>query len=328
MEQRELEQEVEAFRRKWRSSTESITAFTSGSTGDPKPIRLRKQYMRASAEATIHYLDLQPGHRALLALSPRYIAGMMMLVRAEVGGLELHLSPPAAQPIPPAETFDLAALVPYQAAHSRLQLSQIKNLLIGGGPLSASLEHDLRKHPGAVYHTYGMTETITHVALRQINRPEGAHYFTAMPGVQFKVDSRQCLIIDAPLLGVKELRTHDVVEWLSPERFRWLGRIDHVVNSGGLKLFPERLEQELGVLSRPYFFAGIPHPQLGQQLILVAEAPSQAGRELAREVRLATASWPAFHRPKQIWHASGFSYTTSGKIRRAASLAVAKPYKV
>lgn len=304
----------------WHNEAPTVSIYTSGSTGKPKKIALSKKYMRASAEATLQFLGLKPGNTALLCLSPRYIAGLMMLVRAEVGGLKLTLREPAAQPLQEDDHFDFTAMVPYQAQASLPHLHRVENILIGGGALKSSLEKKLALLPSRIFHTYGMTETITHIALRQIAPGKVQDNFKTLPGVSVHADEQHRMVINAPNIGVHHLITNDIVECRDGHAFRWVGRYDNVVNSAGIKLHPEQLEMEIGELPFPYFLAGKPHETWGEELILVLEMPEpwQPVEEKIIEHQLQKLA--PYFRPKSIWTTHQFEYTSSGKIRRKATL--------
>lgn len=289
---------------------------TSGSTGVPKKIRLQKEHMRASAQKTLRYLNLQPGDRSLLCLPVSKIAGMMMLVRWVEGGLDLWPVPPSSTPIPPGESFDFAAMVPLQVKESLDSLHRIGKLIIGGGAIDPELEKQLRPMPGAIYHTYGMTETISHVAMRRINGNEAMDYFEAVPGVSFSQDQRQCLVIDAPDIGVKGMITNDVVETLDGQRFRWLGRADNVVNSGGVKLHPELLEQKTGNVGFDYFLAGMPDERLGEKLVLVIDRETEIREE---KINKLLAALQGYERPREVYTAQ-FFYSINTKLQRQKTL--------
>ncbi len=303
-------------------SGKDIVVNTSGSTGKPKPIFLKPEHMKASAQRTIRFLDLIPGDKCLLCMSPDYIAGMMMLVRWLEGDLDLYFTAPRKDPLRDFPfTIQLVALVPYQVFHSLDQLDKAENLLIGGGELSANVEGQLKRLNHRVFHTYGMTETITHIALREIN-PHFQQSFHALQGVKFTLDDRSCLVIDAPHIGVKNLVTRDVVELISKSEFRWLGRLDHVVNSGGIKLYPELLERELGDLGFTYILGGIPDAELGQKLVMAIESPTAKSLDGIQEKLI---KLPKYSRPKEIRYVSSFDRTASGKFRRKEIIQKAFP---
>jgi O-succinylbenzoic acid--CoA ligase len=301
--------------RQYTNATTYVELHTSGSTGTPKAIRLNKNYMRASARKTLEALQLNPGDRCLLCLSPKRVGGLMMLVRWLEGDLDLYLTEPQKNPLRALSTeVDFAAMVPYQLAHSQESLHRAAKIIVGGGAVSSALEEACRHHPG-LYHTYGMTETISHVALRRF----GASYFTALPEVHFAVDARACLIITARHLGIKTLVTNDVVALLDEKRFVWKGRYDHVVNSGGIKLHPEELEAKIGALDFPFFLAGVPDEMLGEKLIAVV-ATKHTSHESGDLLALISAGLNKYEKPKALWEVEELLYTENGKLKRNLDL--------
>ena len=240
---------------------EKQLVHTSGSTRTPKPMWVEKRRMRASAEITCSHLSLKKGDTALLCLSTDYIAGIMMVVRAEVCGLRMTHIAPSGHPLATVgdEGFDFAAMVPLQVYNSlkvpkeRERLMRIRNLIIGGGAIDETLENELRSFPNAIYATYGMTETLSHIALRRINGKEASLWYTPLEGVSVSLNDDNCLVIDAPRVCDDTLVTNDVAE-IAPDghRFRVLGRKDNVICSGGIKIQIEEVER----LLKPH----IPHP--------------------------------------------------------------------
>ena len=231
----------------WVDDSEFIEVSTSGSTGVPKKIKLKKQHMVNSALATGKYFDLKPTHRALLCLPATYIAGKMMLVRAMVLGLHLEYVHPDSNPVQAIKgDYDFAAMIPLQLENSLLQMKHFKTLIIGGSPLSNRLISKIQTKKTRVYETYGMTETISHIAVKKVNHaPKKASYFEALPNIELKIDDRNCLVIYAPEISEKEVITNDVVNLISASQFEWLGRFDTLINSGGVKLNPETIEAKL-----------------------------------------------------------------------------------
>ena len=278
--------------------------------------------MRASASMTGKFLNLTRGDTALLCLPIRYIAGKMMLVRASVLGLKLGLVKPGTnllQSITKPVVF--SAMVPNQVFHSIDQLAKVETLLIGGGPVSPEMEASLRSLPGRIFHTYGMTETITHVALRRLNGLDRQELFYALPGVSFSVDERECLVIEAPAIVRDKVVTNDLVALKSKSAFGWLGRYDHVINSGGIKIIPETVERKLAAcISERFFVAGIPDPELGERLVLVVEhaGDCEAWRISFREK--ARTLLPSYHLPKAIYCLGDFMATETGKTHRIHTL--------
>ncbi len=315
--------EVACFLSEWFDNCDYVIAHTSGSTGTPKEIRLYKDDMRASAHITNRFFSIDSTSSLLLCLSPTYIAGKMMIVRAIEAGARLYVEPPTSQPLVHAVVpIDFAAMVPMQV-HTLLlsdcgreRLASIRQLIIGGAVVSPDMERKLADISTNCYATYGMTETVSHVALRRL----GVDFpgFTALDDVSFSVDKRDCLVIHTPQFHCKSYVTNDVVSLCDDKRFIWLGRYDHVINSGGVKIHPEQLERELVyLLSERYFITSLPDERLGERLVLVIESipwPSEKIDYLYTQIR-STLSNP-YHCPREIRFMPHFFETSSGKILR------------
>lgn len=303
------------FLEQYYSAEPTFMVSTSGSTGVPEPIKLPKKNMRASAQATLNFLRISAGDTALLALSPDHIGGIMMLVRWVEGDLNLVLSSPKANPIEETEDIiDFAALVPYQVYHSYTDLHKIKKLIIGGGPINPELEKRLQEVPTQIWHTYGMTETISHIALRKVNGEDKSNIFKALPSVTFDVSSNGCLVISAPYIGVEKLQTKDVVELQNEHAFIFKGRLDNVINSGGIKLHPEEIEGQIGDLGYDYFLTGVRDPELGERLVLVTDN-SKANLSVLDHIKLGK-----YQKPKEILVVPKIEKTPTGKIKRIISI--------
>lgn len=308
----------------WLNDKPTVTVQTSGSTGKPKSIVLEKQHMVNSACATGDFFRLRPGDSALLCLPATYIAGKMMLVRAMVLGLGLDCVNPASDPLgeKPGH-YDFVAMVPLQLKHSIGHLFRIKTLIVGGAPVGEELLGMLQENgaPTAIFETYGMTETITHIALKQIHpAPPREAVFRVLPQVTVRTDDRGCLVIDAPAVSRGPVVTNDRVQIVSDGEFKWMGRYDNVINSGGVKLFPEQIEAKLGkVLKSRFFVAGREDAELGQKLILIVEGDLDTDKLMENIKRLAPLD--KFEVPKQIFCLPRFEETSSGKVQRKATLA-------
>jgi O-succinylbenzoic acid--CoA ligase len=258
------------------SGIEEIVQLTSGTTGDPKEVRLTREAMLLSARRTLALMGLMQGDAALLCLPVKYIAGKMMVVRALVGGLRLVLEEPSGRPLKELkEAVAFAAMVPLQVHESLANkdpLSKIDRLIVGGGQLHASLRDELIQSPSPlVYETFGMTETCTHFALKRINGPEPDTQFNLLEGVVASIDQRGCLEVDIPGITKGKVSTNDLVE-MEEEGFTWLGRYDHVINSGGIKIIPELVEQRARKCTG-FECLVLPEPdqKLGEKLVLVVE---------------------------------------------------------
>jgi len=311
---------------RWLDDTSTIEVRTSGSTGSPKLIQLEKAHMVNSALATGTYFKVGSGTSALLCLSAEYIAGMMMLVRAMVLGWDMHVVAPEKDALTQYDNpYDFVAMVPYQVFHSIEALHKVKQLIIGGGKVSQELSDKLQRIPTEVFETYGMTETITHIAVKRVNGLAKSQLFAALPDVKFSLDSRGCLVIAAPKVSDKEVVTNDLVELHSNTSFTLLGRYDNVVNSGGLKIHPELLEEKIAnLIDLPFIIASEADDKFGERIILILEHREQA---VVSNYSKALSKLDKYERPKKIYTVSQFPYTETGKIKRADVLQMLKKYK-
>jgi O-succinylbenzoic acid--CoA ligase len=269
------EKEIYRFIITWLSDNDHIVQFSSGTTGQPKEIRLSKYTMMRSAMNTIHYLELQKGNTALLCMPVDYIAGKMMIVRSLVGELNLLLAEPKSVPVINADpSVDFCAMVPLQVLNLLIcmkDLYPIRKLIIGGAVISYELEKLVQKISTEVYATYGMAETCSHIALRRLNGPSHQKAYSALEGVDLSTDSRGCLVIESSWLPGK-ITTNDLVKVIAPGSFVWLGRYDNLINSGGIKIVPEEVEAMIMEKTRLECVAiGLPDIKLGQKLALVFE---------------------------------------------------------
>jgi len=259
-----------------------IIQQSSGTTGDPKMFTLKRETMINSARKTLEYFGLQPGDRILCCLPVDYIAGKMVVVRALVGGLDLVPVKPTSRPMAGISgTYRFGAMVPLQVYESLKwddELSRISTLLVGGGELHPSIRTRLEEtDTPAVYESFAMTETYSHFAVKRINGPAPDRSFRLLKEVTVRTDERGCLVADVPGITRGPVVTGDLVELDSDGKgFRWLGRKDHIINTGGIKVIPELLEQLMGEwLQAPGLF--LPHTDktAGQRTILRVEWPRQ-----------------------------------------------------
>lgn len=316
------------FLHDWFSANDDLVVSTSGSTGDPKPICLSKIAMTHSAKTTGEALELEPRTEALLCLSCDYIAGKMMVVRALTLGWHLHVVAPSLEALTEYDSsYDFVAMIPAQAMHSLPAMDKVKILLIGGGAVSPKLEAALQNAETQAYVSYGMTETISHIALRRINGSKASSSYTAVAGVSFSKDDRDCLVVNAPALSEQPLITNDLVKLISQTQFEWLGRADNVINSGGVKVYPEALEAQLSdTINAPFFIASEPDDVLGERVILVVESPTRDGHATGIHKGLFN-DLPKYAKPKKIYGISRFLYTETGKIRRTEILSLLQDYQ-
>lgn len=311
-----FEQSMGAFLKDWTSDAPTLTVQTSGSTGTPKTILLKKEHMLHSVQATGQYFGLLPKNSALLCLPCTGIAGKMMLVRSLVLGLSLDYVEPSSTPLSAQKKeYDFVAMVPLQVQNSLDQLNEVKKLIIGGAAVDTSLKEKLQDISVEAYETYGMTETITHIAVKRINGKPMDHFET-LPNVSVAQDDRGCLIVHAPSISDEKVVTNDLVELISANKFRWLGRYDSIINSGGVKLVPEQIEEKLSSLVQSRFFvAGIPDETLGQKLVLFLEAESVDKDRLFHQMKQHP-GLSTYEIPKHIYCLTSFAETKTKKIDR------------
>ena len=301
----------------WCAPNPEIFTQTSGTTGTPKTITLKKSAMCASAKKTGDFLALQAGNKALLCLSSAHIAGKMMLVRAWLVGFELTITQPSAAPLTGKEgNWDFAAMVPHQAAGSLKDLHRIKKLILGGGEISQKLWNQLIEVPSQIFQTFGATETVSHFAMRRVLGQPTEQPYRCLPGVSVAANAANCLVVMAPDILEKPLETNDVVDIIDVQQFFWKGRLDHVVNSGGIKIHPEQLEQRCAAAGfENVVFIGAPHATLGTQLIAVVQQSQPNLRQLFEK-------WHPYEKPKEIVVLKNWPLTDSGKLKRQAMQAL------
>ena len=268
-------EEVTSFIKSWGNDEKVIAIYTSGSTGKPKNIELAKEKMQISARKTLEYFKIEKGSSALLCLSLETIAGKMMLVRSLIGELKLHVVTVSTNPILALKNpIDFVALVPMQleaAIDTAFEkLKSIKTILVGGAPVSEELIQKLKDKKITVFQSYGMTETISHVAIRKIGF-ETEEYYEALPGITFSSDEQR-LIIDYPEVLSEKLRTNDCVNLIDSKHYQYLNRYDFIINTGGIKVNPEEIELKLKpLLKQPFFIWFVKDVHLGQKIVLVVQ---------------------------------------------------------
>jgi O-succinylbenzoic acid--CoA ligase len=318
---------IHSFLKNWFDDSDVVITFTSGSTGKPKEIRLSKRAMRNSAEMTNRFFGLNAESTVLLCLPATYIAGKMMLVRAMVGGFNLLTVEPSANPFENLnQPIDFTAITPYQLFQSAesLKNGQVRKIIVGGSPVTGKLEQLVSTIPAELYETYGMTETCSHIALRCLNGDKKSEYFTVLGGIEIHQTKHGCLVIDAPHLLEYEIQTTDVVEIISENSFRWLGRADSAINSGGVKIHPEQVEKKLeGLINSTYFISSIPDEKLDYTIVLVIESEEYTHQQTADLKTQLNVVLDKYEVPKQIFFLPSFIYSASNKILRKETLAKA-----
>jgi len=328
------EAKVLDFVRQWLTGTQEFNLTTSGSTGAPQAITLRRRQLEASARRTGDFFDLGPGDRALVCLNCEYIGGLMMLVRGLERHLHLTIVEPHADPfahVAADAEFDFAAFVPLQlktvlAAGHGPRLNRMKALLVGGAPADTTLQRELQPLAAPVYLTYGMTETCSHVALRRLNGPKATSHFRVLSGIAAGQDERGCLTLRGDVTDDQLIVTNDQVNLLDAHTFEWLGRADFVINSGGVKVPAEKVELVLDVAlaeigaPRRCFVAGQPDERLGQAVTAFIEGAALSTTQEKQLQGLLAGRLSRYERPRHLRYVPEFRATATGKLDRPATL--------
>lgn len=314
------------FMEAWLGGQVEFVLHTSGSTGMPKPITLTREQLSASAAMTGKALSLGQDTRALVCLNIGYIAGLMMLVRGMELDWELTITEPASNPIASldAVAFDFVALVPMQLLAmlenpaTREQAGHLGKILLGGAPVGAVLMQHIAALAVPVYQSYGMTETVSHIALRRLNGDEASDTYTLLPGITAGTDERGCLFISGPVTNGEQVQTNDLVE-ITGDSFQWIGRADNVINSGGVKIVLDQVDARIALafrnmaISNAFFSWWEADEKLGQKLVLIVEGAASGVEAvaLAAEIRKQVS---AYANPKHIYFAEKFAKTATDKI--------------
>lgn len=346
---------LDQFLEEWNNSSPAILVHTSGSTGKPKPMLVEKQKMQNSAHITCSFLNLHPNDNALLCMPLDYIAGKMMVVRAVSYGMNIINVPPSNHPLASIADnkyvcerllddyfIDIAAMVPsqvycsLQVPEEREMLRRIRHLIIGGGAVSAELQHELQNlysdeesETHCIWSTYGMTETLSHIALRRLNGRNASDWYTPLQGVKVWLNGDGCLCIDAPLVHDGILETNDIAE-LHDGKFRIIGRKDNVICSGGIKLNIEEIEDKLSSLlsaftdgdeSASFCITKCPDEKFGEIAVLLITNRIGITDEELHDV---FAHLDRYSAPKRVVRVDYIPLTKTGKIDRAESFQLAK----
>ncbi len=320
----------EQFISDWQSPSPTILVHTSGSTGKPKPMLVEKRRMEASARITCSFLGLKPGDSALQCMPLDDNAGKMMCVRSIVGGLRLIRVEPCGHPLQHLdEVPTFAAMVPMQVYNSLQDdrelniLKQIKHLIIGGGAISSNLATALRSFPNAVWSTYGMTETLSHIALRRLSGEDASEWYTPFDGVEVSLNQEGCLVINAPEVCAEPLTTNDIAEIDGDgRRFRIRGRRDNVVCSGGIKMQIEEIEAKLQAHTDiPLMITKRADEKFGETVVLLAECNDM------EPLKALCHKWLSkYELPHNYIYVKRLPLTETGKPARAEALRIASQH--
>ena len=319
------------FLGEWTNNSPELNVQTSGSTGVPQQISVKKEHMVQSALLTCSFLGLQAGDTALLCMPLQYIGAKMIVIRALTADLTLLISKPSGHPLADVTSpIDFAAMTPQQVYNSlqvpaeKERLKQIKNLIIGGSAIDPVLEKELAAFPHAVYSTYGMTETVSHIALRRLNGTGSSAYYQPFPSVELTLSEENTLIIEASFVLNGKVKTNDIVELLPDGSFRILGRIDNVINSGGIKIQIEALEEKLKpVIPSHFAITSVKDPKFGEKVILLTEQNITEQEQATLKTHLSL-----YEYPKEIITVTQIPYTPNGKIDRIKCKIIAETHRI
>ncbi|MDP5101394.1 MAG: AMP-binding protein [Nonlabens sp.] len=308
------EQQIGDFILNWLDNFDVMTVYTSGSTGAPRAYKLDKQHMINSAELTADLFDVHYDTIALCCLPLSYIAGKMMLVRAMHLGWHIDTIEPTLSPLNDAKKrYDFTAMTPMQLSNSLDNIHKSRTILLGGAAISDALIEKLQGKHTRAYHSYGMTETCSHVAVRSLY-PKLEEHYTAVGDASFTATTSSCLVIKAPSVVDGDLETNDIVELLDEKRFKIVGRLDDVINSGGVKIHPEKVEEKLATfITERFFIAGLDDEELGQKVVLLVEGPSQDLTKYFKKL-------DKFEQPKEVYFVDKFAETHTKKIDKRSVL--------
>lgn len=312
-----LQNEVNAFINEWRSTNLHVMVHTSGSTGTPKEIQLSKSGIVFSARNTLNYFNLNEQSCALLCLPLTTIGGKMMLVRALESKMKLYVQKATSSPLLNFEKqLDFIAITPMQLAKALDEtpgkLKKIKSILVGGAPINEKIIQQLVEDKITVFHSYGMTETASHVALKKVGYHSEYHY-QALPGITFEYGKNNTLKINYPQLVKNPIETNDVIELIDSKSFKWLGRADFTVNSGGIKIQIEEIERELSkLIQKPFFVFGAPDDLLGEKIVLVIES-----QEIMNQFNF---DFLGTHKPRAVFYLDQFCYNHGDKLDRKETI--------
>jgi O-succinylbenzoic acid--CoA ligase len=308
---------ITPFLAEWFSDTKMLTVNTSGSTGKPKPINIQKRFMINSALATGSFFNLPKKTTALLCLPTNYIAGKMMLVRSMVLGWNLDVVEASSRPLKNDKSYNFVAMVPMQVQKSILDLHKAKIILIGGGEIPQKLIETFSNIKSKIFQSYGMTETVTHIAVREIH-PNFSEFYTTLPQVKITTDNRNCLVINAPKVASVKIVTNDLVQVKNENQFKWLGRVDNTINSGGIKLIPEQIEGKLQkIIVSPFFIHKKQDDLLGEKVVLIIQG--EKDKNLIKRIK-SISDLNQYEKPKEIYFLDEFIYTKTDKINRVATV--------
>lgn len=321
------------FLEEWYNESLMLRVHTSGSTGKPKELWVEKERMINSARLTVSFLGLKQGDSALLCMPLEYIAGKMVVVRSLVANLNLITMKPCGRPLEHLEHIpDFAAMIPMQVYNSLLnekdkeKLKKIRHLIIGGGAIDDNMAAELKSFPNNVWSTYGMTETLSHVALRKLNGNDASTWYTPFSNVDIKLSEEGTLVIHAPSVNQDILVTNDIAEINSKRQFRIIGRKDNIINTGGVKVQIEKVETKLKAMltKLDFMVTSVKDEKFGERIVLLVSSPITSEEDIHNAINIL----PPYWRPKQIIRCNNLPLTGTGKPDRANARLLAEKLKI
>jgi len=319
------------FYNQWVEGASQFELTTSGSTGPSKSIIISRKQMEISAQQTIDALQLFKGDKLLVCINTAFIGGKMMLVRGLMNDMPLYITEPSSNPLKDlTHHFDFIAVVPLQMQtmleeNEFLKLNKMKAIIVGGAAINQTLLKEIEKLKVPIYATYGMTETVSHIALKRLNGDHKSNYFKTIGDISIKCDSRNCLIIRGSVTNNEEIITNDVVNIIGETKFELVGRFDNIINSGGIKVMPEKVEEMIEILfnqlniKNRFFITGLPDSKLGECVSLIVEGVEFNTSELKQKI---SHTLDKYHQPKSISFINRFAETSTGKINRKETILV------
>lgn len=318
--QNELNGQVNLFIEEWNNTSPVVTIQTSGSTGVPKNLMVEKAKMIISAQKTLNHFNISKQSKVLLCLSPNTIGGKMMIVRSIVGDLNLYIGKLNANPLSEiSDIFDFCAMVPMQIINTLNEhpekIKQVKTIIIGGAPLPVDVEKEIEVLNQNIFHTFGMTETLSHFAVRKIGRDE-INVYSALKGIRFSSKNNK-LCVEYPEIFKEPIETNEMVNLISTNKFEWLGRSDFIINSGGIKIIPENNEKKISnIIDKPFFLTGMDDEYLGQKVVMVIESENHI-QLMKKDFK---GDLKSYEIPKEYFILKKFKRTLSGKINRIETI--------
>lgn len=265
--------------------SDSFISYTSGSTGEPKVLNINKNRANASADLSNRFFRITNLTHFVLSLDIKYIGSKMLLIRAQQAGAKVEVVRPSLNFYTEVKTplIDFISLTPIHVNHILVNypvfFNKVKTCLIGASGVSKVLEDKLwnQNLKTVFYESFAMTETISHFALRNISNHE--EHFECLDGFEVNVNDKGCLEVYHPVVLPEKVVTNDIVKCIDSSRFIFLGRKDNLINTGGLKISPEKLEKDWSLfLPFKFILAGEQDAILGQRIVMILDPESTLTR--------------------------------------------------